>query len=107
MCTRRAPSSAAASAVSFIGTGRPRRSEPSAVISTFAPASARRAATASGPNPLKIGTQIAPSLEHAMTAATVSIAIGMKMPDRVALPDPERSQPVRQPVGQLAELAGR
>ena len=39
-----------------------------------------------------------------MTAATVSIAIGMKMPDRVAGPDPERSQPVRQPVGQLAEL---
>ena len=39
--------SAAASAVSFIGTALPRRGNPSAVISTFASASARRVATAS------------------------------------------------------------
>ncbi len=61
-----------ASAIAFIGTGRPRRSDPSAVSSTVAFASASRAATASGPKPLKIGTQIAPSFEHAITAATVS-----------------------------------
>ena len=103
-CSTLTTSFAARSAIAFIGTGRPRRTVPSAVISTFAPASARRAATASGPNPLKIGTQIAPSLEQAMTAATVSIAIGMKMPTASRLPHPERSQPVRQPVGQLAEL---
>ncbi len=41
--------SAAASAVSFIGTSFPRRGKPSAVIRTLASASARRVATASAP----------------------------------------------------------
>ena len=63
-----------------MGTAFPLRSDASAVRSTLAPASASRAATASAPNPLKIGTQIAPSFEHAITAATVSGAIGRKMP---------------------------
>ena len=56
------------------------RSDPFAVTRTRQPASASRAATASGPKPLKIGTQMAPSFEHAITVATVSIAIGRKIP---------------------------
>ena len=80
MCSTRPAMSAARSAVAFIGTTWPLRGEPSAVISTFVRASASRAATASGPNPLKIGTQIAPSFEQAMIAATASGIIGRKIP---------------------------
>ena len=76
-----------------MGTVAPRLRDPSAVMRTFAPASARRAATASGPKPLKIGTQIAPIFEHAMTAATVSIAIGMKIPTAFRCPTPIERRP--------------
>ena len=62
-------------------------------MSTRQPASDSRAATASGPKPLKIGTQIAPSFEHAMTAATVSIAIGRKMPTVSLEPTPSDRSP--------------
>jgi hypothetical protein len=68
--------SSARSTTSFIATGEPFRRVLPAVITTWVRASASRAATASGPNPLKIGTQIAPSFAQAMIAATVSIAIG-------------------------------
>ncbi len=83
-----------------MSTGAPLRSDASAVITIVAPASARRAATASGPNPLKIGTQIAPSFEQAMTAATVSIAIGMKMPTVSRGRTPSVREPVREPIGE-------
>jgi hypothetical protein len=63
------------------------------VIRTFAFASERRAATASGPKPLKMGTQIAPIFEHAMTAATVSIAMGRKMPTVSRCPTPKDRMP--------------
>ena len=59
-------------------------------MTTSQPASAMRAATASGPNPLKIGTKTAPSFAHAITAATVSIAIGMKIATRSPSRTPSR-----------------
>ena len=63
-----------------------------------------REATASGPNPLKIGTQIAPSFATAITAATVSGSIGMKMPTASPLADAERREAAREPVGLAAQL---
>ena len=78
---------------SSIGTARPFRGNASAVSSTDTPASSSRTATASGPKPLKIGTQIAPILEQAITAATVSGIIGMKIPTASLRPDAERGAP--------------
>ena len=66
------------------GRRAPSARNASAVRSTFTPASSSRTATASGPNPLKIGTQIAPILEQAITAATVSGQHRQEDPDRVA-----------------------
>ena len=71
-----------------MSTGEPFRSEPSAVIAMRQPASASLAATGSGPNPLKIGTQIAPIFAQPITAATVSIAIGMNTATRSPGPTP-------------------
>ena len=75
-CSTTGAISIARSAIAFIGTGAPLRSEPFAVIRTRHPASASLAARASGPKPLKMGTKTAPTFAHAITAATVSIAIG-------------------------------
>jgi hypothetical protein len=80
VCSKVGDSVAASSATDFMSTGAPRRKNPSAVNSTLAPASCRRLATASAPNPLKIGTNGAPTLAQASVAATVSGAIGMKIP---------------------------
>ena len=69
-------------------------------MSTLVRASASRAATASGPKPLKIGTQIAPIFEQAMIAAMASGIIGRKMPtvSRASTPrdrSPRASRSVR------------
>ena len=93
MCSTPSAASTARSAVAFIGTTWPLRSEPSAVINTFVRASASRAATASGPNPLKIGTQIAPIFEQAMMAATASGIIGRKMPTVSRASTPKERSP--------------
>jgi len=61
-------------------TATPRRSDPSAVIRTPASESWSRVATASAAYPLKMGTEIAPSFAQASVAATVSGAMGMKIP---------------------------
>ena len=79
MCRTATMPSTAWSTTAFIGTGRPPRSDALAVITTSQPASATRAATASTPNPLNTGTHTAPIFAQAISAATVSIAIGMKI----------------------------
>ncbi len=93
MCVTVGARSAASSATSFMRTSRPRRGKPSAVISTRASASASRVATASAPNPLKIGSHTAPSFEHAMTDATASGHIGRKMPTASPIPTPSETSP--------------
>ncbi len=55
---------------------RPRRSDPSAVISTFASASCSRAATAGAANPENTGTWTAPTCAHACEAIAASADIG-------------------------------
>jgi hypothetical protein len=67
---------AASSAIAFIGTSRPRRSDASAVMSTFASASCSRAATAGAAKPEKTGTWIAPTCAHACEAIATSTDMG-------------------------------
>jgi hypothetical protein len=78
-------------------TARPFRRKASAVRRTFTEASASRTATASVPNPLKTGTQMAPIFEHAITAATVSGSIGRKIPtaSRASTPKRRSARPSR------------
>ena len=66
---------------------------------------ANRTATASGPNPLKIGTQIAPILEQAITAATViaSQAVDLRGPIRLGAGTAAAHRRVREVVPFLAE----
>ena len=94
------------SAIAFIGTGWPRRSEPSAVINIVTFASARRAATASGPNPLKIGTAYRPNLgaceerRHGLDGHRHEDADGVALPHA-------RASGARAPAGRSAPGAAR
>jgi hypothetical protein len=68
----------ASSTISFIGTSRPRRSEPSAVTTTFASASCSRCATAGAAKPEKTGTCTAPMCAQACETIETSGDIGRK-----------------------------
>ncbi len=76
-----------------MSTAPPLREKPSAVNSTLAPASWSRLATASAPNPEKIGRYGAPILAQASVAATVSGAMGMKIPTVSPAPTPSSRRP--------------
>ena len=75
----------------------PRRSEPSAVITAFALASASRAAIAGAAKPEKIGTWTAPRCAHACEATATCRRHRQEDPDRVALADAERGEPLGEP----------
>ncbi len=83
----------ASSAISFIATTWPRRSEPSAVISAVAPASASRAAIAWAAKPEKIGTCTAPRCASACEAIATSGAIGRNVPTTSPSPIPSAARP--------------
>src|SRR6266511_3399566 len=85
--------SRASSAISFIGTICPRRSEPSAVISAFALASASRAAIAGAANPEKIGTCTAPRCAQAWDAIATCGDMGRKIPTASPAPIPSEASP--------------
>ncbi len=80
-------------ASSFMRTSRPRRSEPSAVITTFASACRSLAAIAGAANPEKIGTWIAPMCAQACEATATSGDIGRKMATRSPGSTPSATRP--------------
>ncbi len=87
-CSTDGVSASAVSAISFSGTVAPRRSVASAVTSTFAPASASRAAIAGAAKPEKIGTWIAPMCAHACEAIAACGDIGRYIPTASPAPTP-------------------
>ena len=97
--------STARSAIGFIGIGHAlaagTRSRPRGPRT---PRRRSRAATASGPKPLKIGTQTAPSFEHAITRGHRLDRHRHEDPDPVAGADPEARERARDGVGQAAQL---
>ena len=87
-CSTEGESASASSTSAFIGTSRPRRSEPSAVTTTFASACWSRPAIAGAAKPEKIGTWIAPRCAHACEAIATSGDIGRKSATRSPGPTP-------------------
>ena len=66
----------ASSMTCLAATTRPRRSEPSTVMTALALASLRRVTTASAPNPENSGSTIAPILGIASSATAASGMLG-------------------------------
>ena len=93
VCVTVGDDSSASSAICFIGTTCPRRSEPSAVISAFAFASASRAAIAGGAKPEKTGTCTAPRCAQACDAIATCGDIGRKIPTASPGPMPIDASP--------------
>ena len=71
-CSTDGDSASASSTIAFIGTSRPRRSEPSAVTTTFASECRAAGATAGAAKPEKTGTWTAPRCAQACEAIATS-----------------------------------
>ena len=90
-CSTDGDSASASSTISFIGSVRPRRSEPSAVTMTFAPEWRSRCATAGAAKPEKTGIWIAPTCAHACEAIATAGDIGRKIATRSPGSTPSRT----------------
>ncbi len=92
-CSTDGDVSSASSTTSFIGIVLPRRSDASAVITTFASESWSRAATAWAAKPEKIGIWIAPRCATAFEAIAASGAIGRYVATTSPGPTPSEARP--------------
>ena len=92
-CSTDGESASASSTTAFMASSLPRRSDPSAVITTFASASRSRAATAGAAKPEKIGTWMAPRCAHACEAIATSGDMGRKIATVSLAPTPSDASP--------------
>ena len=107
VCVTVAADSSASSAICFIGTICPRRSDPSAVISALAFASASRAAIAGAAKPEKIGHLNGAEVRAGVRGDRDLRRHRQEDPDRVALADADRREPFGEAEDLVGELAPR